>query len=112
MYGAILGDMIGAPYEYDRGSKTKEFPMFTEKSHFTDDSVMTLALAEALLDSMGGTEVQVKVRLPEDLRAVLERFDEARGRTIDACASGKEGWHGTQKRNETSDSQSVSGLPV
>ena len=32
MYGAILGDMIGAPYEFDRGSKTKTFPMFTDKS--------------------------------------------------------------------------------
>ena len=26
MYGAILGDMIGAPYEFDRGNKTKELP--------------------------------------------------------------------------------------
>ena len=104
--------MIGAPYEFDRGNKTKAFPLFTEESQFTDDSVMTLAVAEALLDRMGGTEAQVKARLPKDLRAVLERFDEARGRTIDACASGKEGWHGTQRRKETSDFQSVSGLPV
>ena len=29
MYGAILGDMIGAPYEFDRGNKTKDFPLFT-----------------------------------------------------------------------------------
>ena len=28
MYGAILGDMIGAPYEFDMGDKTKEFPLF------------------------------------------------------------------------------------
>lgn len=27
MYGAILGDMIGALYEFDRGNKTKEFPI-------------------------------------------------------------------------------------
>ena len=26
MYGAILGDMIGSPYEFDRGGKTKDFP--------------------------------------------------------------------------------------
>ncbi len=37
MYGAILGDMIGAPYEFDRGQKAKDFPMFTEDSQFTDD---------------------------------------------------------------------------
>ena len=28
MYGAILGDMIGAPYEFDRGDKAKKFPLF------------------------------------------------------------------------------------
>lgn len=51
MYGALLGDMIGAPYEFDRGNKSKEFPLFCENSRFTDDSVMTIAVAEALLDS-------------------------------------------------------------
>lgn len=49
MYGAILGDMIGAPYEFDRGGKTKDFPLFGRKTHFTDDSVMTIAVAEALM---------------------------------------------------------------
>lgn len=51
MYGAILGDMIGSPYEFDMGDKTKEFPLFSPQSHFTDDSVMTLAVADALMDS-------------------------------------------------------------
>lgn len=50
MYGAVLGDMIGAPYEFDRGNKCKDFPLFTEQSHFTDDTVMTIAVADALLD--------------------------------------------------------------
>ena len=49
MYGAILGDMIGSPYEFDKGKKTKDFPMFIEESHFTDDTVMTIAVADALL---------------------------------------------------------------
>jgi ADP-ribosylglycohydrolase len=50
MIGAILGDMIGSPYEFDRGSKTKDFPLFSPSSTFTDDSVMTLAVARAFLD--------------------------------------------------------------
>ena len=54
MYGAILGDMIGAPYEFDRGHKTKDFPLFAEDSQFTDDTVMTIAVAEALLGSPAG----------------------------------------------------------
>ena len=49
MYGAILGDIIGSPYEFDRGSKTKDFPLFSGHSEFTDDTVMTIAVADAFL---------------------------------------------------------------
>ena len=49
MYGAILGDIIGSPYEFDRGNKTKEFPLFSGYSDFTDDTVMTIAVADAFL---------------------------------------------------------------
>lgn len=49
MLGALIGDMVGAPYEFDRGRKTKEFPLFIKYSQFTDDSVMSIAVAEALL---------------------------------------------------------------
>ena len=31
MYGAILGDMIGAPYEFDRSPKIKDFPLFCQR---------------------------------------------------------------------------------
>jgi ADP-ribosylglycohydrolase len=46
MYGAILGDIIGSPYEFDQGNKRKDFPLFSEGSMFTDDTVMTIAVAE------------------------------------------------------------------
>lgn len=49
MYGAILGDIIGSPFEFDRGNKTKDFDLFTRGCQFTDDSVMTAAIAEALM---------------------------------------------------------------
>jgi len=49
MYGAILGDIIGSPYEFDRGDKTKDFPLFSKRSEFTDDTVMTIAVANAFL---------------------------------------------------------------
>ena len=52
MYGAILGDMIGSPYEFDRGNKTKDFPFFDKGATFTDDSVMTIAVAEALMQAI------------------------------------------------------------
>ena len=52
MYGAILGDIIGSPYEFDQVEKTKDFPLFAKDSTFTDDSVMTLAVAEALMNTV------------------------------------------------------------
>ncbi len=51
MYGAILGDIIGSPFEFDRGDKTKDFELFSGASHYTDDSVMTVAVADALLSA-------------------------------------------------------------
>ena len=60
MYGAILGDMIGAPYEFDGGEKTKDFPLFVKESQFTDDTVMTIAVAETLMDSEGESDDEVR----------------------------------------------------
>lgn len=50
MYGAILGDIIGSPYEFDQGGKTKVFPLFSPESEYTDDTVLTLAVAQAFLE--------------------------------------------------------------
>ncbi len=68
MYGAILGDMIGAPYEFNRGDKTKVFPLFCKYSQFTDDSVMTIAVAEALMDARGKSDAVVKAALVKSMR--------------------------------------------
>lgn len=56
MYGAILGDMIGSPFEFDMGNKSKEFPLFSKHSSFTDDTVMTLAVAEAAMELLKNPE--------------------------------------------------------
>lgn len=50
MLGAIVGDIIGSRFEWDN-IKTKDFALFTHQCHFTDDSVMSLAIAEAILRS-------------------------------------------------------------
>lgn len=64
MYGAILGDMIGSSYEFDMGDKTKAFPLFPRGSCFTDDTVMTIAVAEAFLDAQpDGDEAWIRRRL-------------------------------------------------
>ncbi|MEJ2101112.1 MAG: ADP-ribosylglycohydrolase family protein [Desulfobacterales bacterium] len=48
MIGAIAGDIIGSVYEH-RPIKTKEFPLFDSRCRFTDDSVLTVAVADAIL---------------------------------------------------------------
>lgn len=49
MYGAIIGDIIGSTYEFRR-IKTKRFLLFPWFSAFTDDSIMTVAVARALME--------------------------------------------------------------
>jgi ADP-ribosylglycohydrolase len=48
MLGAIAGDVIGSVHEGTR-TKTKEFPLLTPESRFTDDTVLTVAVADCLL---------------------------------------------------------------
>ncbi len=55
MLGAIAGDIIGAPYE-GAPIKTKDFPLFAEGAGFTDDSVCTVAVADALMNNRGFAE--------------------------------------------------------
>ncbi|UCD91047.1 MAG: ADP-ribosylglycohydrolase family protein [Desulfobacterales bacterium] len=48
MIGAIAGDIIGSVYEH-YPIKTKDFPLFHPRCRFTDDSVLTVAMADAIL---------------------------------------------------------------
>jgi ADP-ribosylglycohydrolase len=48
MLGAIAGDVIGSVHE-GAGTKTKDFPLFVPDSRFTDDTVLTVAVADCLL---------------------------------------------------------------
>ena len=49
MIGAIVGDIVGSIYEWDN-IKTKDFPLFQDDCFFTDDTVMTCAVAEAIME--------------------------------------------------------------
>ena len=50
MLGAIIGDIAGSRFEWNN-IKTKEFEFFTQECTVTDDSIMSLAVAKALLES-------------------------------------------------------------
>ena len=51
MIGSIIGDVIGSPYEGRRMNFFDyDFPLFNERSTFTDDTILTVATAKAILE--------------------------------------------------------------
>lgn len=55
MFGAIIGDIVGSRFEFDN-CKSKEFELFTNTCDYTDDTVMTLAVAKRCC-SMGPSRI-------------------------------------------------------
>ena len=78
MIGAIIGDISGSRFEW-HNIKTKEFELFTHRCHFTDDTVMTLAVCDALLRSDGKRE---------ELSAQTVRSMQSIGRIYPRCGFG------------------------
>ncbi|MCQ2507770.1 MAG: ADP-ribosylglycohydrolase family protein [Dorea sp.] len=82
MLGAIIGDMVGSIYEF-HNIKTVDFPFLTEASHVTDDSVMTFAVAEGLMNSWGQSADKVKEAVVSSMQSYGRRYPEAGyGRTF------------------------------
>ncbi len=50
MLGAITGDIIGSVYEFNN-IKSTDFPLFCDRSDFTDDTVLTIATADCILNN-------------------------------------------------------------
>ena len=63
MLGAMIGDIVGSVYEW-HNIKTKDFPLFRKDCFFTDDTVMTVAVADAIMN--GGER--------EDMVFAMKRF--------------------------------------
>lgn len=73
MLGAIVGDVVGSPFEYDRHREeahSKKFPLVSDRSYVTDDSILTLAVADAIMDSMPQRGAKVS---PEKFKAYTAR---------------------------------------
>ena len=58
MLGAIVGDIVGSIYEFNN-LKSKDFPLFQDHCTFTDDTILTIATADAL---MGDWDFEEKYR--------------------------------------------------
>ena len=73
MIGAIFGDVVGSVYEFDN-IKTKQFELFSADCEFTDDTVMTVAVADALLKYESITDV---AKFKETLIKTMHRYGRA-----------------------------------
>ena len=69
MLGAIVGDIVGSRFEYNN-IKRKDFQLFTEECFVTDDTVLTLAVCDALLKNTG----DLKRAATESLRAFSRHY--------------------------------------
>ncbi|MCR4666022.1 MAG: ADP-ribosylglycohydrolase family protein [Desulfovibrio sp.] len=56
MIGAIIGDIVGSPYEFNNITK-KTFPLFSKDSTFTDDTIMTIAVYDGIRHADGKIEL-------------------------------------------------------
>lgn len=75
MFGAIIGDIVGSVYEHAWPPvKTTEFDFFTERSFFTDDTVLTCAVAEAILQQQDYGSLMRKFALDYPRRGYGGRF--------------------------------------
>ncbi len=75
MKGAIIGDIVGSIYEW-HNIKTKEFPLFQQRSRFTDDTVMTCAAAKALMEA-SGDEASVVERMTRSMQELGRKYPHA-----------------------------------
>ncbi len=77
MLGAIIGDIVGSPYEFDCNNiKIKDFPLFSEVSRFTDDSIMTIAVAQAVINGYGSKE-KTKSEAIKSMQALGRKYPNA-----------------------------------
>ena len=76
MLGAIFGDIVGSVYEF-RNTHDYNFRLLSERSHFTDDSVMTLAVAKGLMESKGKEDREVKDALIDAMKELGKRYPDA-----------------------------------
>lgn len=78
MFGAILGDIIGQPYEFNRSPKTKNFPLFSKNPKFTDDTVMTIAICDGILKAgLDADENTMKSSMTKSMHLWGRRYQHA-----------------------------------
>ena len=75
MLGAIIGDIVGSRFEWNN-IKTKDFDFFCEDCSFTDDSVMSIAVAKALIECRGDYQ-ELSDKAVKAMRLLGNRYPDA-----------------------------------
>ena len=73
MLGAIFGDIVGSVYEFDN-THDPAFPLLTRWSRPTDDSIMTLAVAKALMETAGQDDGAIRTALVRSMQALGRQY--------------------------------------
>jgi type I restriction enzyme M protein len=73
MYGAIIGDIAGSRFEFNN-HRSKEFKLFTQWDFFTDDTVMTIAVAKALHESKKNDYTDLEEKLIYWMKEIGRRY--------------------------------------
>ena len=76
MLGAIFGDIVGSHYEFDP-TKNYDFQLLHEDSRPTDDTVMTLAVAKALMDTYGKDDDTIRRAVVKEMQRLGRKYHNA-----------------------------------
>ena len=92
MLGAITGDVVGSRFEFNN-HRDKNFELFTEDCFATDDSIMTLAVAKAIIETEKSiNKSEIKSRTDSDylslLRMLAVKYMQEIGRDYPNCGYG------------------------
>ena len=94
MLGALIGDYVGSRFEFSRYRIPYDFTFYEERDRFTDDTVMSIAVAEAIMNNKGKSDEEIKAELVSSMRKWGRRYPDA-------------GYGGKQTRNLISASETV-----
>ena len=76
MIGAIFGDMVGSTYEF-HPTKDYNFQLLTPDMRYTDDTVMTLAVANALMDTYGEDDDTIRRSVVQHMQHFGRKYRDA-----------------------------------
>jgi ADP-ribosylglycohydrolase len=97
LIGAIIGDIVGSRFEFNN-HRSKEFELFTDKCEATDDSIMTIAVAKAIMETEKMMKPLLNGREKNDeyytlLKNMTIKYMQEIGRKYPYCGYGGMFWH-------------------